>query len=480
MKKWPVLALILILIFSLFPINQVADASKGNNGKGNNNVTEEKQNPGRGNNNNTVVVEEEPESQPVPVQEQVEEIVVVEEKPEEQAPVVEEDNNDYQEDVVPVEEGAYFSYVVKSGDTLFFIALAHDTTVAEIKAINGLTSDMILVGQVLLLPVKEVQVEESKEKSYMIFGYYTKYWATDRNSYQSLVDHHEYMNSIGTASLDVNADGTISGFLPTEGISFANNNGVAAYATIQNKFDPALASQILRNNELREKTIANMLTLVQDNQYAGININFENMYANDRVVFTQFMERVVDVFHAHSYPVMVSVPAKTCDCPTWAWSGTFDLKALGGLVDYVQVMSYDQHGSWGTAGPVVGHNWVKNVLDYTTANIPSEKLLIGLPAYGYDWNLTKGTGHKALTMKQIKQLIIDQNATVQWDQTSQSPYFYYVDSQGDRHVVWFENEASLAAKTKLVQEYNLAGVSMWRMGQEDKSFWTSIHSALFE
>lgn len=41
------------------------------------------------------------------------------------------------------------TYIVKSGDTLYGIALSHNTTVSELKRINGLKSDMIYVGQTL-------------------------------------------------------------------------------------------------------------------------------------------------------------------------------------------------------------------------------------------------------------------------------------------------------------------------------------------
>jgi LysM repeat protein len=44
------------------------------------------------------------------------------------------------------------SYTVKSGDTLYGIAGAFGTTVAAIKALNGLTSNTLHVGQVLLIP----------------------------------------------------------------------------------------------------------------------------------------------------------------------------------------------------------------------------------------------------------------------------------------------------------------------------------------
>jgi len=51
----------------------------------------------------------------------------------------------------PVTQGTV--YVVRWGDTLFFIAERYGTTVDAIKAANGLTSDFIIVGQELVIPV---------------------------------------------------------------------------------------------------------------------------------------------------------------------------------------------------------------------------------------------------------------------------------------------------------------------------------------
>lgn len=372
-----------------------------------------------------------------------------------------------------------FSYTVKSGDTLYLIAKTYNTTVETIKTLNNLTTDMIYVGQVLLIPITNVQSQEVVNTKPLILGYYTKYWSNDLTSYQSLTENSDMINSIATASLDVNADGTITGYLPAEALSFSSQNNITTYATIQNRFDPALTNTILSNQILRQTVIQNMLKLVQDNQYKGINIDFENMYAADRALFNQFLSEVSQVFRDRNLPMMVSVPAKTGDFPTWAWSGTFDYNYIGQVADYVQIMTYDQHGQWGEPGPVSGLNWVENVLSFArTSSIPSNKILIGLPAYGYDWNMTLGSGHKALTYKQIIALIAAQQPIIKYDSTSQSPYFHYVDSNGNSHVVWFENHDSIVAKTNLVSKYDLAGVSVWRMGQEDRTFWESINSVL--
>lgn len=46
----------------------------------------------------------------------------------------------------------YFEYTVRSGDTLWLLARRYDTTVDAIKNLNGLTGDILNIGQVLRIP----------------------------------------------------------------------------------------------------------------------------------------------------------------------------------------------------------------------------------------------------------------------------------------------------------------------------------------
>lgn len=328
--------------------------------------------------------------------------------------------------------------------------------------------------------IQPEQAVEVSQKELMNLGYFTQYWDQDVTSSNSLQNNHQDINQIAIATYHVTANGTIDGFNPQESIDFANKNGLKTYATIQNQFDSDVANKILSDAQLRKTTIDSMLKLVKTNGYTGLNINFENMYANDRENFNQFIKEVVKVLHEHHYPVIVSVPAKTGDFPDWEWSGTFEYKTLGEVADYIQLMSYDQHGTWGEPGSVAGVNWVENVLQYATSKIPSEKILIGLPAYGYDWNLNNSDENKAVSWKEVETLIEKTGAEVQWDSASKSPYFHYTADNGDKHTVWFENEASIKNKTELVHKYKLAGTSMWRMGLEDESFWRTVQEGLDE
>jgi spore germination protein YaaH len=136
-------------------------------------------------------------------------------------------------------------------------------------------------------------------------------------------------------------------------------------------------------------------------------------------------------------------------------------------------MSYDEHGSWSSPGPVASIGWVTNVVNYAKTVIPTNKILLGLAAYGYEWS---SAGNKALSLSQIYSRVSTYGGVVQWDTTSHSPYYIYTDTNGIQHTIWFENGDSIAYKCDLVNQNNLLGVGIWRLGLENSAYWNTINT----
>src|SRR5437762_3350122 len=67
------------------------------------------------------------------------------------------------------------------------------------------------------------------------------------------------------------------------------------------------------------------------------------------------------------------------------WRGAYDLKAISESVDFLCLMTYDQHTTWTVPGPVAGWNWTVANLDYALRVVPPQKLALGIPLYGYHW-----------------------------------------------------------------------------------------------
>ena len=109
---------------------------------------------------------------------------------------------------------------------------------------------------------------------------------------------------------------------------------------------------------------------------------------------------------------------------------------------------------------------VRKVLSYAVSEMPSGKILMGMPNYGYDWTLpyTRGTAARSIGFMAATELALSYNADILYDEKSQTPYFYYTEN-GTRHVVWFDDPKSVNAKLALVDEFDLAGVSYWTINR---------------
>ena len=109
---------------------------------------------------------------------------------------------------------------------------------------------------------------------------------------------------------------------------------------------------------------------------------------------------------------------------------------------------------------------VRRVLEYGLTEIPADKIFLGIPNYGYDWTLPYERGvTRAVTMgnNAAVRLAISTGSEILFDEFSQSPFFYYTDSTGAAHVVWFEDVRSLKGKYELVSEKNLRGCGYWNV-----------------
>ncbi|MGB8954229.1 MAG: glycosyl hydrolase family 18 protein [Tumebacillaceae bacterium] len=325
-------------------------------------------------------------------------------------------------------------------------------------------------------------VQQAAQETREVLGYYTFYSPKDKGSYNSLASYHSYVHDTAILSFAATETGEIQGSAPQQGMQLIQKEQVGAFAGISNapegNFDPQVAHAVISDPVVRKKAISNLVQVVKSNGFQGVNIDFENMAPEDRAAYTAFIRELTEKMHAQGAKVMISVTAKTTDAPKSNWVGTFDYAALGKVVDRMQMMTYDENGPWGEPGPVASDPWVEKVLKYATSQVPAEKLLIGLPAYGYDWNLNDKKANKAVAWKAMPNLLSKTGAAPQWDDKSKSPHLSYQAADGSQHIVWYENGDSIQAKVQLAVKYKLAGVSVWRMGLEDESFWKAVKSGL--
>ena len=97
----------------------------------------------------------------------------------------------------------YNTYTVKLGDTLYSISKEYETSVSNLKRINNLTSDVLSVGQQLLVPVSEDVIDTSITNftNYRVLSGDTLYSIASNNGVS--VDELKSINNLSNDNLSV-------------------------------------------------------------------------------------------------------------------------------------------------------------------------------------------------------------------------------------------------------------------------------------
>ena len=261
-------------------------------------------------------------------------------------------------------------------------------------------------------------------------------------------------------------------------LAFLRAQHILVIPTVANIFDGvwdgARVSRILADPVLTAGNVSNLVALAVTNGYDGIDLDYENLPASDRSAFTNFVDRLAVALHAQGKRLTVNVYAKTAEPGTWDGPKAQDWAAIGQVVDQVRIMTYEYHWSTSGPGPISPVTWVSDVLAFARTTIPAQKIMQGIPLYGYDWVGQSGVDR---VWEDTRALATQYGATVNWDSTSASPWFAYTANR-TTHTVWFENAASVDAKLQVNAAYDVAGVTFWRLGGEDPGTWRALRARI--
>lgn len=249
------------------------------------------------------------------------------------------------------------------------------------------------------------------------------------------------------------------------------------------QFNNRLISSVVNNPTYAETLIQNLLYLMREKGYRGLDIDFEFILAEDRDAFTAFVRQTADTMRANGYHTSVALAPKTsADQAGLLYEGK-DYPALGEAADSVLLMTYEWGYTFGPPMAVAPLNQVRRVVEYAVTEIPREKIDLGIPNYGYDWPLpfTRGVT-RATTIGNVQavRIAVREGAEILFDEPAQSPYFRYTDVEsGVEHEVWFEDVRSLQGKFDLIKEFGLRGCGYWQIMQWFRANWLLLYENFY-
>lgn len=237
--------------------------------------------------------------------------------------------------------------------------------------------------------------------------------------------------------------------------------------------------------------------IVQPGIFDGIDIDWEYPgscgatcdYSDaDRENFVLLLEEFRDQLDAQAttdrphYLLTIAAPAGEANY------GPIDMAAVAEQVDWINVMTYDFHGSWEPRGPT-NHasalyqgacepdsgNWAdKAIQAYRAAGVAADKLLLGMPFYGHGWRgvaavndglcqpaggVPRGTYEKGVDDYEVLAASGDTSA---WDEATGTHWTF------DGNEFWsFDDPRSAGWKADYANQECLRGVMFWELSGDD-------------
>ncbi len=308
-----------------------------------------------------------------------------------------------------------------------------------------------------------------------VYGYWP-YWGDDLSTVP-----YDSLSHLAIFAASLNSDGTLSSTSywtnnAAEAVSLAQPYGVRVHLCVTS-FDSNVMSSVLASASKRATAISKMQQLVETYGAHGVNIDFEGLPSSQKANFVTFIKEL----NAAVDDVYLATPAVD-------WSGAFDYDQLALNSDGLFIMGYGYHWSGGDPGPVGplygGSPWGTYALDWTvddyiTYGAPLDRIVLGLPLYGYDWPSTSntvpgdatGSGVAVTYSSAISQ---GQAYGRHWDTVTHTPYAF-PDGVSQ---LWYDDLESIEDRIAYAVGENLQGVGFWALTYEDSdpAFWNMVNS----
>ena len=318
------------------------------------------------------------------------------------------------------------------------------------------------------------------------------YMLGGEGSYQLFIRNVDRITIAAPHAFFMDENGTVRGRVDPRVLRAAREHRVRVLPLVsQPRFDRPTFHRFLHDPGARARAARTMAALCAQNQFWGLQFDFEHIHVDDKAEFTAFFRETANALHSVGCVASVAVVPRTSHTGggspygRWMhdlWRGAYDYRALAEAADFVTLMAYDQHTRYTPPGPIAGIDWVERAVQYILADgVPAGKIMLGVPMYSRVWSAVptppgggpaasgglKATG---LTHGEARARLDEHRAEPRWEGRSKS-YSASWQNEGVNEHLALENARTFRSRLALVRRYRLRGFSAWRLGHEDPDVW---------
>lgn len=359
------------------------------------------------------------------------------------------------------------------------------------------------------------------------FAAWLPFWKKQPGAQQFALQMEKFQ-SISPFSYEVKSDGSLkdslnmdSGFW-SEWLDAVKDGGVKIIPTIA-MLDGDQIHTLLSDKTKRIKHEDIISALVKSQKYDGIDIDYEGKWAKTRPYFDLFITGLADRLHAQKKLLTCTVEGRTPVDSLYA-SGSIpdEIKRSNNYVllnqkcDEVRIMAYDQgptdlkldaqKGRSELYMPVADKDWVEKVIKETLKFINKKKIVLGVPTYGYEYEvswkdgvttykrLRANTFNSAMDLAELLNVMPRRNNAGEMSfayatstsRTVPMSLTYTISSTTlptdiaanpgkIMRYVTFSDATSMFHKINLAKKYGLGGVVFFKMdGETDPGLWNYL------
>ena len=263
-------------------------------------------------------------------------------------------------------------------------------------------------------------------------------------------------------------NGNITSLASSAYVDAAHQAGLEVWGLVDNFTNQLDTLAVLSNTQSRANMISQLITEAQNSGLDGINVDFEQITEEMSDHYIQFIRELS--VECRKNQIVLSV-----DNYVPGFTSHYNREEQGIVADYVIIMGYDEHFAGSEeAGSVASIDFVREGITETLKEVPKEKVINGLPFFTRLWiESSSGLTSQAIGMQEAETAVANAGVTASWDEETQQNYAEWT-ADGNTYKIWLEDEQSLEAKLKVMQEYDLAGAAAWKLGFEKSGIWELI------
>ena len=259
-----------------------------------------------------------------------------------------------------------------------------------------------------------------------------------------------------------------------EVLKIARENGVRVVPVLNNAFDgsfhPEAVANLLKDGAAQDALVKQLTDWLVKNQFAGLNLDFEDLADADKPLLTEFLMRLRIAFARHGLELSLDLESGDLDrAPEFA-----------AATDYIVPMAYDEHWQTGPPGAIASLSWTQELINELVRRIPPNKIVLGVGSYAYDWTEGQKEAESisyqgAISLAAGYRDDAKPEDVIDFDPVAHNATFDYDDDHEHSHTVWMLDGPSCFNQVHAASAAHLRGVGLWVMGLEDPSVWTFLN-----